>query len=299
MNERQLRYACGVWRERSFSRAAEKLHVSQPSLSDQVRLLEEEIGFPVFYRGARGIEPSVNGLTFLEQAEQVLEKMTRLEALGRRLRGQEQEQIRIGFNTGIADRFLPRVAEIVASQPVKFRLEVATSTNRRLQRMIYQDKLDVGFLLGAQMENWAQKLKVESMMSCDMALIVPPGHALAEPGTPPSMQAIASYPLVVSETELGSGRAVMALFKDAGIEPGVVADCDNVESVKAMVVAGLGVALLPRLCVVREVADGKLVARALEQPCVVPVQLVRSARPLLPAMENCIAALAQQVMAES
>ncbi len=58
MNERQLRYACGVWRERSFSRAAERLHVSQPSLSDQVRLLEEEIGFPVFYRGARGIEPN-------------------------------------------------------------------------------------------------------------------------------------------------------------------------------------------------------------------------------------------------
>jgi DNA-binding transcriptional LysR family regulator len=299
MNERQLRYACGVWRERSFSRAAEKLHVSQPSLSDQVRLLEEEIGFPVFYRGARGIEPSVNGLTFLEHAEQVLEKMNRLEALGRRLRGQEQEQIRVGFNTGIADRFLPRVAEVVAGQSAKFRLEVATSTNRRLQRMIYQDKLDVGFLLGAQMENWAQKLKVESTLPSDIVLIVPPGHTLAQADTPPSIQAIALYPLVVSETELGSGRAVMALFKDAAIEPGVVADCDNVESVKAMVVAGLGVALLPRLCVEREVADGKLVARALEKPCAIAVQLVRSTRPLLPAIESCIAALVQQVMAGS
>jgi DNA-binding transcriptional LysR family regulator len=291
-----LRYACGVWRERSFSRAAEKLHVSQPSLSDQVRLLEEEIGFPVFYRGARGIEPSVNGLAFLERAEQVLEKMSRLEALGRRLRGQEQELIRIGFNTGIADPFLPLVAAAVAGQSIKFRLEVATSTNRRLQRMIHQDKLDVGFLLGGQMENWAQKLTVESSLSCDVVLIVPPGHALAAVDAPPGIAVLATYPLVVSETELGSGRAVMSLFKEAGIEPGVVADCDNVESVKAMVMAGLGIALLPRLCVAREVAEGKLVARELEKSCTVPVQLVRGTRPLLPGIENCIAALARQVM---
>ena len=72
MNDRQLRYAHAVWRERSFSRAAVKMSVSQPTLSGQIRLLEEELGFSLFYRNSRGVEASASGQDFLESAENVV-----------------------------------------------------------------------------------------------------------------------------------------------------------------------------------------------------------------------------------
>jgi DNA-binding transcriptional LysR family regulator len=294
MNERQLRYACGVWRERSFSRAAERLRVSQPSLSDQVRLLEEEVGFPIFYRGARGIEPSVNGQNFLERAEQVLETLARLEHLGRQLRGVEQKKFRVGFNTGIAARFLPGVTQVASEQATKFRLEVATSTNRRIQRLIFQEKLDAGFLLNADLENWSKKLRVVAEIESDIVFVVPPGHALA--GLAPDLLQIAACPLIVSETELGSGRAVVKLFKDAGVEPHIVADCDNVQSVKDMVMSGLGVALMPRICVEQEAKSGALCVMKLEHAPMVFVQLVCGIRNSTPLMEKCITDLAEKVL---
>ena len=73
MNDRQLRYALAVRDELSFSRAAENLIVSQPSISEQVGVLERELGFPLFRRTGRGIEITESGQVFLNQAQEVME----------------------------------------------------------------------------------------------------------------------------------------------------------------------------------------------------------------------------------
>jgi DNA-binding transcriptional LysR family regulator len=146
LNDRQLRYANAVWKERSFSRAAEKLHVSQPSLSDQVRQLEEELGFALFYRNARGVEPSINGLTFLEAAEAVVRGMMGLTELAGELRGKPGLKIRIGLNSGLAQSMIPRISQALSRVGRRIRFEVITATSRRVQRLLHQQRLDVGFL---------------------------------------------------------------------------------------------------------------------------------------------------------
>src|ERR1700743_1513210 len=109
MNDRQLRYAIAVWRERSFSRAAEKLGVSQPSLSEQVRLLEDELGFSLFDSSSRGVEASINGRTFRQNADYVVIGMSALKDLARELRGSLGSTLRIGICSGIAHAMVPQI----------------------------------------------------------------------------------------------------------------------------------------------------------------------------------------------
>jgi len=99
MNDRKLRYAVAVWRERSFSKAAQRLNISQPSVSEQVRLLEAEVGFPLFERTGHGINVTYPSRTFLHQAEQAVNDLQRLSDTAGQLRGKPVGSIRIGFST--------------------------------------------------------------------------------------------------------------------------------------------------------------------------------------------------------
>ena len=113
MNDRQLRYALSVWREQSFSRAAEKLNVSQPSISDQVRALEDEIGFQIFKRTGRGVEPTHKGQRFLMEANEAIERLNDLSESARELRGGAPISIKIGFASALARQIVPHALDLV------------------------------------------------------------------------------------------------------------------------------------------------------------------------------------------
>ncbi len=238
MNDRQLRYACAVWRERGFSRAAEKLNVSQPSLSDQVRLLEEEIGFELFYRGGRGTEPSVNGKAFLEVAERVVEDMAGLKEFGNELRSKAGTRIRIGVSSGIAQAMVPRIINGLTHIARKIYPEVLTATSRRIQRLVSQHRLDVGLLFENKSARSQHNLTTEYMTSAEIVLLIPPTHPLAKRDKPLTLSEVATHSLIVSEPRLGYGQAAIAAFSNSDLEPNIVADCDDTESLKYMVLAG-------------------------------------------------------------
>src|ERR1700744_651082 len=146
MKERPLRYAHAIGNERSFSRAAAKMGVSQPSLSEQIRLLEEELGFSLFYRNSRGVEASANGQAFLESAAGVVNGMSALKELARELRGKPGTTIRIGVNSGLAQSLVPRITRILAKTNAKTRPELIPATTRRVLRLIHQQRIDLGII---------------------------------------------------------------------------------------------------------------------------------------------------------
>src|ERR1700744_1991307 len=158
MNDRQLRYAHAIWNERSFSRAAAKMGVSQPSRSEQIRLLEEEVGFSLFYRNSRGVEPSANGLAFLESAAGVVSGMSALKELARELKGKPGATVRIGVNSGLAQSILPRVAQTLAASNVKTRWELVTATTRRVLRLVHQQRLDLAGVFEGEVKPVSEKL---------------------------------------------------------------------------------------------------------------------------------------------
>src|SRR3990170_5314831 len=103
-----MRYALSVAKERSFTRAAHRLNISQSAVSEQVRVLEEEIGFPLFRRTSRGIEVTERGRTFLYEAERVAGDVLSLTDTAQRLRGALSDTLTIGMGSGMAQIFMPR-----------------------------------------------------------------------------------------------------------------------------------------------------------------------------------------------
>jgi DNA-binding transcriptional LysR family regulator len=286
MNDRQLRYAHAVWHERSFSRAAVKMGVSQPTLSGQIRLLEEELGFSLFYRNSRGVESSANGQAFLESAEKIVNGFSALKDFARELRGKPGATIRIGINAGLAQAMMPRIVRVLSSSNVKIRPDIVTATTRRIHRLVHQQRLDIGLVLEGEIKTSADKLIWQHIAASEIVLLVPPTHPMAKRREPLELAELARLPLIVNEPRIGYGRSVLATFSEHDLMPEIVADCDDLESLKYMVVSGGGIALAPRIVAEREIARGLLSAVPINPRQPVSVQLLRREEPLPPRLER-------------
>jgi DNA-binding transcriptional LysR family regulator len=286
MNDRQLRYAYAIWNERSFSRAAARMGVSQPSLSEQIKLLEEELGFSLFYRNGRGVQASANGQAFLESASSVVTGMAALKELARELRGKPGTTIRIGVNSGLAQSFVPRIARILARSNTKTRSELITATTRRVLRLVHQQRLDVGLVFEGEVKPASDKLIHALLAKTEIVLLVPPTHPLARQRTPLDLAALCREPLLVNEPRLGYGKAVLDRFAEHDLAPEIVGDCDDLESLKYMVESGVGLALVPRIVAEQELARGALRAVPVEGLPRVSIQLVRRPELLAPRIER-------------
>ncbi len=295
MNDRQLRYAHAVWHERSFSRAAVKMGVSQPTLSGQIRLLEDELGFSLFYRNSRGVEASANGQAFLESAENVVNGMAALKDFARELRGKPGTTIRIGVNSGLAQTMIPRIVRTLSRSNVKIRPDIITATTRRIHRLVHQQRLDIGIVLEGDTKSAPDKLIWDHLASAEIALLVPPGHPFAKRREPVDLAELARQPLIVNEPRIGYGRSIAAKFAERDLTPEIVADCDDLESLKCMVAAGGGVALVPRLIAEREIGRGLLLAAPINPPLSVSIQLLRSQDVLPPRLERFRSQLIKEV----
>lgn len=295
MNDRQLRYAHAIWNERSFSRAAAKMGVSQPSLSEQIRLLEEELGFSLFYRNSRGVEPSVNGLAFLESASSVVSGISALKELARELRGKPGTTIRIGVNSGLAQSLVPRIARVLGRINTKTRIELVTATTRRILRLVHQARLDLGVIFEGDVKPSSDKLIRAPLAESEIVLLVPPAHPLAKRREALDLAELCRLPLLVNEPRIGYGKAVLALFAERDLTPEIVGDCDDLESLKYMVESGGGVALVPRIAAEYELAHGTLRAVPVGAVPPVPIQLVRRPEALAPRIERIRAQLAKEL----
>jgi len=286
MNDRQLRYAHAVWHERSFSRAAVKMGVSQPTLSGQIRLLEDELGFSLFYRNSRGVEASANGQAFLESAESLVNGLSALKDFARELRGKPGTTIRIGIHSGLVQSMVPRIVRALSRSGVKIRPDLVTATARRIHRLIRQRRLDLGLVIEGETKDAADKLIWDQLAISDIALLVAPTHPLAKRREPLDLGEIAALPLIVNEPRQGYARSLLAAFAERNLTPEIVADCDDLGSLKYMIAAGGGVALAPRIAAEREIARGLLSAVPIHPPQTVSIHLLRSQDVLPPRLER-------------
>jgi LysR family transcriptional regulator, hydrogen peroxide-inducible genes activator len=264
-------------------------------LSEQIRLLEEELGFSLFYRNSRGVEPSANGLAFLESAASVVSGMSALKELARELKGKPGATVRIGVNSGLAQSILPRVAQTLAASNVKTRWELVTATTRRVLRLVHQQRLDLAIVFEGEVKPVSEKLLRANLAETEIALLTPPGHPLARRREPLSLADFARLPLLVNEPRIGYSRTMLDRLTEAGVATEIVGDCDDLESLKHMVVSGAGVALAPRIIAEDEVTRGTLRALPIEGRLRVAIQLVWRPEPLAPRIERVRALLAKEL----
>lgn len=262
MEFRQIRYALAVARDRSFTKAAHRLNVSQSAVSEQVRQLEGQIGFALFRRIGRGIELTEQGRMFLREAERVANDLKSLDDVARRLSGVGSETLAIGIASGLASSLLPRIlcADVI---PDNFQLEIRTAPPRILFEELYHERLDLGVAIEVAPDRIPAGLSARRLSDTQMVAVMPSSHHLAVEATPIDLRMLVGEPLIVSELSLGYGQIVSELFEDLAIRPRIRAVVDNIETMKVAVRAGAGIALIPAGSADNELRLGELVARAL------------------------------------
>jgi DNA-binding transcriptional LysR family regulator len=288
---RHIRYALSVAKERSFTKAAGRLNVSQSAISEQVRALEQEIGFPLFRRTGRGIEITERGRTFLYEAERVMGDLLSLSETARRLRGAPSETFTIGMGSGMAQIFMPRIFGSFTAAVPRVRLEIVTAPTRAIFNDLHEERIDVGLAIESEPERVPAGLVFERLTQAEMALIVHPKHKLAGSKRPVDIGRLVAEPIIMSELAVGYGQVVMALFTDLGIRPNILAIADNIETMKVIVQSGRGLAIVPRACAETEVALGALKALPIAPKRAVAFSLFRRRQPLERRKEAYLTAL--------
>jgi DNA-binding transcriptional LysR family regulator len=288
---RQIRYALSVAKERSFTKAAARLNISQSAVSEQVKLLEDEIGFPLFRRTGRGVELSERGRSFLAEAERVVGDVLSLGDTARRLRGAPSDAFTLGMGSGMAQIFMPRLFGTKTELPSGVRLEILTAPTKSIFHDLHEERIDAGIAIESDPDRVPAGLVFERLTEAEMAIIVHPKHRLASARRPVDIGRLLAEPIVMSELTVGYGQVVMSLFTDAGMRPNILAIADNIETMKVIVQSGQGIAIVPRACAENELASGVLRTVKLAPRRAVAFSLFRRRQPMSRRKEASLASL--------
>lgn len=243
-------------RTKSFQAAAEELRIAQPTVSQHIQKLEEQLGARLFHRARAGCEPTEQALAFLPHAESLLRLNDRA------LAAVKGERLRVGASSNIGIYLLqPYVKTFLDHRvPTGFELEIDRNP-------VIADRLETGELDVALLEWWDDRPGFNALRwrSEPVVLIVPPGHPLA--ATPAlRREQLAGVELLGGEPGTGTGRLLKAYFGDRVALPRVSLQLGSTEAVKQAVKAGVGVSLVLQAAVAAEAAAGSLRTVRLDEP---------------------------------
>jgi DNA-binding transcriptional LysR family regulator len=287
VNERQLRYALFVWRERSFIRAASRLNVAQSAVSTQVKMLEDQIGFKLFKRTGRGAEVTDNGRTFLRQAEHAVANLLGLLETAGHLRGDSVGAVAVGMGSGIAAHVMPPIICALRDELARTRLEVCTAPTARIHQLLADERYDLGLTIESDVHSLPFGLVRETIAELSMCLIARPDHPLRRRKVV-NLEELSDQPIIMNELGAGYGELVLSMFSERGIRPTIGAVVDNIESVKAMVASGYGVAIVPEVATQSEARLHTLLTRSIRSAPSASVAFVTRTQPKSPSAERCV-----------
>ena len=244
MTLNQLNYFKTVAEYENFHRAAEKLFVSQPSLSRSIASLESELGIPLFEKKGRRIFLTKGGKVFLEYAERILNecdiatnKMMELTQKGGR--------IDIGMVFPLAERYMPHIARQFLNKEenkdVNFRFY--QNHTPAIIHKIKRGEIDVGF--GGYTDN-EESLEFYPVLKQEIVMITPKDYGFDEIKEVP-ISMLNEHPVVGYEKESWMGNHTHRLYRRLGLSPKIVVDCPDEHSIMAFVREGFGIALMPRV----------------------------------------------------
>jgi LysR family hydrogen peroxide-inducible transcriptional activator len=237
----QLRYAIAVAETGNFTRAAERSHISQPSLSQQILNLEREVGHKLFHRLARKAVLTEAGTVFLERAKRILvevenasKELSDHPALGRR--------ITVGAIQTFAPYALPALIATCRKRHPNLEIYVREDFRSQLLRGVLEGDLDLAIVSQPVKDH---RLSVEPLLTEPLLLAVGKQHPLAA-RTRVKVADIANETFVMLGNASSLTEKVQAYFGDMRLTPRIGFRCAQIATVKALVALGLGVTILPR-----------------------------------------------------
>jgi DNA-binding transcriptional LysR family regulator len=259
MDTRQLAAFCAVVERKSFSEAAERLGVTQPAVSQQIRSLEERLGQQLLDRSGRRVEPTEAGRRLYRGAQRLLaQERQLLEDVAGDAEGPLRGQLAIGASTGPGGTVVPvLLCEFAAANP-EVTIELSIYDTQTVVDQVARRELELG-VVGATPRNRA--VAYEPLFRDEVILVCPPGHRFE--GKTVSLEELREEQLIVMQEGAGVRQVIEDELRKAGTrlrDLDVRLELGLQESVKSAVEAGHGVAFISRTGVEAELAAGTLAA---------------------------------------
>lgn len=252
---RQLRVFTEVAKHLSFSRAAESLHLTPPAVTMQVKELEGHVGLPLFERQGKQVQLTMTGEYFLVYAKRLLSTLKDADNVMARFKRVETGALTIGL-LSTAGYFLPSMlARFQAEHPgVNLRLDVTRSRDKLLERL---QSNDIDLAIMGRPPKGELALRAEPFASHPIVFISPPGHPLLGVGHPP-LEALVHYPIIARELGAEVRIALDAYLRDHRLAPRIAMEITSNETIKASVMAGLGIGFISLHAATNELRSGQL-----------------------------------------
>ena len=246
MELRHLRYFIGVAEEENVSRAALKLHVSQPALSRQIRDLEEELGFSLLERSAKSVRLTDAGRTFLTEARAVLERADKAVSAAREIAQGASSELHVGYAPSLTARILPPALRAFQSQLPNVRVRLHDLSTEEMIAGLREGKLQLAFVVRLS-PAMLRGLDFEELAHDDICLAVAPKHPLAKRRTVTLAEAAREPLITYNRKDYPDAHEMLAaMFAGIKSKPRIAEEHDSVSSLIAAVEAGSGVAVAPQ-----------------------------------------------------
>ena len=243
MELRQIRYFVAVAEDLHFGRAAQRVHVVQPALSQQVKKLEEELGVMLLARTRRRVSLTSAGQAFLEEARRTLASARHAQEAARRAAAGETGRLVVGYVDWAIYHFLPAILRRYQERYPGVHVTILEASREELHGAFERDRLDVGFIAfrEGEAEFSHERVGAEPLMA-----VLPDTHpAAVDPSVP--LEALAGEPWVLFPPSLRSRylELVVEACAARGFTPRVAQEASQMNTLAALVAAGFGVTLLP------------------------------------------------------
>ena len=255
----------------SFSRAAEVLQLTQPSITARIQSLEREVGEELFERGGRGVRLTDAGEAFLPYAERILQTLAEGRETIEEVRSVQMGSLHVAAALTICTYVLPRILHKFRGEYGGVDVSIRTGRSEQVLSMVQSDEVQVGLVRSLSHPD----VETIHLYEDEIALIVNPEHPFAGRGSA-TIEEAAAEPIVLFDRGSSYFGLIHGFFRQAGVVPNVAMELDSLEATKRMVEEGLGIALVPLVTIERELETGMLARVAITdvEPLKRPISLI-------------------------
>lgn len=250
----QLEAFVKVATHRSFSKAAEALFLTQPSVTARIQALERELGETLFERNGRGVRLTDVGGSFLPYAQRVLKALQEGRDALEGMRNLELGSLRLGSAVTVSAHVLPHILKEYRARYPGIDVSVRTGRSYHVLQMVLADEVQAAIVRSISHPD----VQTIELYEDQVVLVTDPAHPFASLENV-TLEEVGRQPLILFDRGSSYRSLIQGLFEEAGVVPHEAMELDSMEAAKKMVEEGLGIALLPRASVEREVKLGFLV----------------------------------------
>lgn len=260
MDITQLEVFLAVAREKSFSRAAQALHRTQPAVSQAIRRLEDELGEALFDRSSKDGSMTAAGRVLYDFAHQMLNLRHNAHAAIRELRDLHRGKLSLSANEYTVTSLLPLIPIFRARHP-HIKIEVKRSLASRISREVLNREVEIGVV---SFKPTDQNIKSLPVATDELALVVPPDHPLAGKQVV-SVKELGAETFIAHNVPSPYREKVIKTFEKYRTPLNITMELPTLEAIKRLVESGMGVALIPRLTAQTEIERKQLVGLSVRE----------------------------------